>query len=277
MRNDKALFQSSRLLALAIMVAGVILLGGNVWSSSNKSRKEAGVVKVNNHTQTCKVLSAEKHNGHIKLSIRNDSKKNMTAFVVALSTRPGDLFTVKEEFAYSEIDFVIAPGATYEKAISIPPSLDNQKTIPLTLLAVVFDDKSAEGDPQVVRGIEHERFGERVQLMRTISLLNKMLEQPESKVSTYFDETFKRDLSDALNGPESDVLTQLKKERPRIMSNQRVDELPDQLKEGLHTGQEYVLQKLHDLETLRNTDAGKSFRGEIIRIRETCERIISRL
>ena len=277
MREGKALFQSSRLFAIATMIAGVVLLGGNVWSSSNKSKKEAGVVKVNNQTQTCTVLSAEKHKGHIKLSLRNDSQKDMTAFVVGISTRPGDLFTLKEEFAYSEIDFVIAPGAVYEKAISIPSSLDNQKTIPLDLLAVVFDDKSAEGDPQVVRGIENERFGEKVQLMRTISLLNEMLHQPENKISTYFDERFKRDLSDALNGPESDVLTQLKNERPRILSAERVDELPDQVKQGLHSGQEYVLQKLLELETLRNTQPGNSFRKEIIRIKETCERIVSRL
>jgi hypothetical protein len=275
MSKDKALFQSSRFIAIAAIVAGIILVGGNVWSSSKKSTKEA--VRVNNHTQTCQILAAQKHDGHIKLSLRNDSNKDITAFVVALSVRPGDLFTVKEDFAYSEIDFVIAPGEVYEKPIPIPSSLVNQKTIPLDLLAVVFGDKSSEGDYEVVRGIEDERLGEKIQLDETVSLLNEMLALQDSKLSTYFDHEFKRDLSRVLNPPEARLVVQLRKERPQIMNRQRPDELPQQIREGLHTGQEYVLGKVQDLENLQRTHGGTFSREEIKRFKQICERMLGRL
>src|SRR6185436_19062927 len=107
MKKYKSSFHSSRLFLFGIIVVGFIYLGGNVWSS-NKTQKNT--LRINNRTKSCQVIGAEKHNSHVKLTLRNDSEKNITAFVISSVSPQGDIFTVTEEFAYSEIDFVIAPG-----------------------------------------------------------------------------------------------------------------------------------------------------------------------
>jgi hypothetical protein len=159
MRKTHQTLRRLPLLGVATIIAGVVFLVGGARSSKSKSAD----VTISNKAQTCRVISATKLDRAITLLLTNDSAKNITAYVISFPTRRGDVFTVKEEFAYSEIDFVIGPGRTYKSTVDIPFRINSQETIDLQLSAVIFDDKSSEGDQQVVRGIEDERSGERLQ------------------------------------------------------------------------------------------------------------------
>lgn len=273
-KNKNVLYKRSLLFIIPIL-AGVIYLSGTVSPSAIRSRKS--IVKVNNHTQSCEVLAVEKHNGHVKLSLRNDSNKNITAFVISSTMSPNDIFIFTEEFAYSEGDLVIAPGSIYEKIIGIPSDLNNQKIILLDLSAVIFDDKSSEGDPQVAQRITDERSAEKVQFEQLIPLLDKMLVLSNRELPIYFNERFKRDLATGLSEAERDLLIQLKKEKPQIMNRQGTDELPEQIQVGLHTGKESISYKVQELENIPKTRGRNALREEILRIKQIYEKIITRL
>ncbi|MGA9772430.1 MAG: hypothetical protein WBV94_25580 [Blastocatellia bacterium] len=275
MPKYKALFQRSRFFIIVVLLVGFIYFGGNVWSS-NKSQK--GVVLINNRTQTLRVINAEKHEDHIKLSLRNDSQKSITAFVISSVISPRSTFAVKEELVYSAFDdsFIIA-GSVFEKSYGIPGSLKSQKNITLDLVAVVFDDKSSEGDPQVVQGIEDERLTEKMQFARAIPLIDRMLGLSNNKIQLYLKDNLKPDIMTALNIAKGDLLTKLRNERPQFLSQKGAEELPEPVEKGLNNGKEYFLQMIKDLENIQETEGGNALREEIIRTKQICERILSRL
>jgi len=275
MEQHKKLRHRRFLLFVMPALAGMVYLGGTVWSFSNNARKN--IVKVNNLTQSCTVLSAERHNGHVKLSFRNDSNKNITAFVISSVTSPRDVFTVTQEFAYSEVDFVIAPGSIYEMRFGIDSDLNNQRNPSIDLSAVIFDDKSSEGDPQVAQGIADERLACKARLVRFTPLLDKMLALLDNKLASYFNGQFKRDLATALSESEEELFIQLNKERPQIMSQQGEDKFPQQIQVGLHNGKGIISEKVRDLESLQKAQGEYALREKIIWLQQTYEKIISRL
>ena len=274
MTKYKASLQSSRFFIILVLLAGVIYFGGNVWSS-NKSQKSA--VLINNRTQTLQVTNAEKHEGHIKLSFRNDSSKSITAFVISSVISPKTTFTVKEELIYSELDSVITPGSIFEKTYGIPGSLKGRKNITLDLVAVVFDDKSSEGDPEVVQGIEDERLAEKILFARAIPLLDMMLTLPNNKMQLYLKDNLMHDLLTALNTAKGELLIRLKNERPQVATREGVEELSEPVEKGLTNGKEYLLAIIKDLENIQKTEDEDNVREEIIRTKQILEKILIKL
>jgi len=274
MTKYKASFQSSRFFIILVLLAGVIYFGGNVWSS-NKSQKSA--VLINNRTQTLQVTSAEKHEGHIKLSFRNDSSKGITAFVISSVISPKTTFTVKEELIYSELDSVITPGSIFEKTYGIPGSLKGRKNITLDLVAVVFDDKSSEGDPEVVQGIEDERLAEKTLFARAIPLLDMMLALPNNKMQLYLKDNLMHDLLTALNTAKGELLIRLKNERPQVATREGVEELSEPVEKGLTNGKGYLLAIIKDLENIQKTENEDNVREEILRTKQILEKILIKL
>ncbi|HKS39596.1 MAG TPA: hypothetical protein VJX74_03205, partial [Blastocatellia bacterium] len=89
MKTFRGSVQKSKLLGLVVITIGAVYLGGNVWSSTNKLQKNS--IQVNNRTQNCQVLSAEKYNGYVKLYLKNDSSKDITAFVISSAISPNTI------------------------------------------------------------------------------------------------------------------------------------------------------------------------------------------
>src|SRR5689334_10878031 len=155
---------------LIASLAGVIYLGSTVWSFSSKNKS---TVIVNNRTHSLEVLKAENHNGHLKLLMQNHSDKAITSYVFTYNPDAQTVETFREEFATSEADLVILPGSVYEKVLGFSPSFNGQGDITLNLSAVVFEDKSGEGDPVIIKGIEEDRLGQKIQLLRSLPILDR--------------------------------------------------------------------------------------------------------
>jgi hypothetical protein len=275
MNRYKVLLRSPRFFVIVVVIAGAIYLGGNAWSS-NKFQKS--IIKINNHTQTFQVINAEKHDGHIKLLFRNDSQKSITAFVISSTMGLGGVFSVKKELIYSAFDdSFITAGSVYEETFGIPGSLYNQKNITLDLMAVVFDDKSNEGDPQVVQGIEDERLAEKTQFARAIPLFDTMLGLSNSDMQSYLKANFKHDLLTALDIVKKDLRVQLKKESPQLMIQKETEESLEPVDNGLRSGREYLLEMIKDLENIQKPQGEETLREEIIRTRQILEKILNRL
>src|SRR5438132_9528310 len=101
------------LFLLVPTLIGVIYLGSTVLSSSPKSRK--GIIRVHNLTHSCDLSKVERHSDHIVVTVQNNSDKAITAFVLTSLIDPKTVYTMREEFAFSEGDNVIPPGQSYDK------------------------------------------------------------------------------------------------------------------------------------------------------------------
>ena len=155
--------------------------------------------------------------------------------------------------------------------------MNAQETPSLDLSAVIFDDKSSEGDLQFVQEIEDERLAEKIEFRRTITLLDKMLALSNNELQTYFNKDLKEDLFTTLNMSKKELAAQLVKERPQMMISKETDEISESIQIGLQSGREYVYQKIQYLETIQQTQDKSTLREEIIQIKQTYQKMINRL
>ncbi len=89
----------------------------------------------------------------------------MTAFVITI----GNDFRITEDFITSEIpDKVgIKSQKIFEKTYPISATL---RTAPVTLQAVVFEDKTGDGDPIIFEDLRDTHLGQAVQLKRFLKV-----------------------------------------------------------------------------------------------------------
>ncbi len=202
---SKSILRKKLLLPLIFAIAGLTYLGTTVLSSGSK---KDGIVRVNNSTHSCELLSAEKHNGYLSVRVQNNSNKGMTALVLTSRIDSRTVFTFKEEFAFSEANLVIAPGNYYDKMISIPGSLNRQNEITLSLSAVFFEDNSSEGDQEIVRDVEDNRLGEKLQLMKALPILDKIAGLSDNDIGRYWSKTARHEFQAALDAQDTELLIQ---------------------------------------------------------------------
>jgi hypothetical protein len=271
MSKHKSLFQRSRLFIVIFAIAAVVYFGSNVWSS-NKSQKS--VVKINNRTRTCQVIGAEKHNGHVKVAIQNNKDKAITAYVLTSRSDSQTVFTFKEEFASSEGDEVILPGQVYEASIGIPDSLNRQPEINLNLSAVFFDDKSSEGDEEIIHNIEDNRRGEKIQFMKVLPVLDKLSRLSDTEISSYWNQSAQQDFEVALKASDVESLIQLNKKSP---GNRETNIESEEFKSGAQAGKESILRGYQELKDIREKEGAGALRERIIRIRDLYAKRITKL
>jgi hypothetical protein len=273
--NQLTLPLRKRLLYLLIpALVGMVYLGTTVSSFYKKVKDQ---VTFTNRTKSCEVVGAERHQGRIKLVLRNNSDKAITAFVITCRTSPRDVFSVKVEFAYSENDFSIVPGSTYEKVFGLDSEANNRENPTLDLSAVIFDDKSSEGNSQIVQAIEDERLAEKIELLEVMPLLDKMLKLRDDELPSYLKNSLNGEVSAALNLSKKDVMARLFKERPYRGWSSGADELPEPVRIGLQSAKEYISQKTQYLQNVHQTQGTSVLRDEIRWVKQTYEKMIERL
>src|SRR6185369_15648871 len=117
-------------------------------------------------------------NGEVELSLRNRYSKNITACAVSVN---GSITEV--DFAFSELEDQrgLSPESVYEQKYSFARRVNKsaaRQNLDISILAVVFDDKTGDGDPKFVTEILDTRLGSKIQLTRIIALLNDALNLP---------------------------------------------------------------------------------------------------
>jgi len=257
-------------LLLVPVLVGIVYLGGTVLSSSSKSPK--GTVKINNLTHSCEILSAEKHNGHIKISFRNNNDKAITAYVFS-NTEANDSYSVAEEFAFSEGDAVISPGQIYDKVIGIPAYLNRRDEVVFNLSAIMLEDSIGEGDPKIIRNIKDYRLGEKVQLMKALPVIDKLLRLSDTEIPVHWDKTARHDFEVALDAPDTDWLIQLNK---GPLNNHDPDN-KSQFELGIQSGKEYVLRKHQEMKDMVELQGTAGMREDLTTLRDLYAKMIARL
>lgn len=262
----------SFLCLLTFFLVGLGYFGSGVRSSVVEKEKTIGL---NSFAPSVHVVRAERYSGHIKVALRNDSSRSVTSFVMASSLPDGGLFTVKEEFVYSENAMVIGPGKDYEKEFSIPSSLNQMTHLSVSLLTVVFDDKTYEGDRDIAQKIADERSGEKIQLVRVVSLMRSKLELSDRDLKAYLTEDAETEFEKNLDLSSPSFKADVKRVRPQLARKAISDDsIPDELERGARTAMESILRKL---QVLKYSHGNESLRDQLSNLKKQYEMTISKL
>ena len=239
------------LIITLVFVCALVLSIGAARKSGNGSRKQDGTPQIQsitprvlNNTRSFELTDARQNldvgGRRVELSLRNRYDKNITAWAVSVN---GLLNTM--DFVYSEGEdrIGIIPEAIYTTTFGYVQNHQGvaaRQDLDIKVLAVVFDDKSGDGDQQLVAGLLDWRRKSKERLTRIIALLDRDL-----KSLATIDDT-------AFNGVRSRLSSLAV---PSHGPNERDD----------------VLRWLGE------HDRDLSPRERIERVKETCENLLARL
>ena len=134
------------------------------------------------NTGSLNLLSQERIDRRFETRMQNTSNKSITAYVTAVCNVPES----STDFAIG--DHSIEPGGIVEITTPVA-TLSNMCgsaiTHPtITILAVVFDDRTSRGEFRFAKGVLDNRRGNRIQLKRINDLLTKALKWPDADKPT---------------------------------------------------------------------------------------------
>ena len=246
------------LVALLLVVTILIVAASRSQKTGPPAQQNAKVV---NNTKGLQVISAVHNGGELYIAFRNDYEKNVMAYVISISnSQSREQYT--EEFAYSGfVDAGIPPHSTYEKRI---PFVESNERI--NIEAVFLDGGSADGNAAVIQDTKDDRLAARIQIERTLKLLDNHLKLPGPKTNAEMGK-LKSEIVSELEAPEADSLAALKQLEPARYGNS----LSEHTRNALGEGKQRVLGEFHDVE------AAQDAREELLKLKEHYGRVLRRL
>jgi hypothetical protein len=197
MKRSKAFLRSS---SVPIVVFAVLVLFLSI-GAARKSGSQPGnqdwtqklqsiTPRVQNKTRSFEITRARQNRGVSgsgpELSLRNGYDKNITAFAVSVNG-----LIALSDFVYSESEDgrAIAQGAVYTRWFgnvrrSAHRPAPAQEDFDIEVLAVVFDDKSSDGDKEAIGFLLDQRLKSKRLLTRVVDLLNEDLDSSRTSDDT---------------------------------------------------------------------------------------------
>lgn len=167
----------------------------------------------------------------VELSLRNGYEKNITAWAVSVN---GLLNTM--DFVYSEGEdrIGIIPEAVYTTTFGYAQNhhaVAARQDLDIKVLAVVFDDKSGDGDQQLVAGLLDWRRKSKERLTRIVALLDRDLNSLGAIDDTAFNGVKSRlsSLAVSSHGPNErdDVLRWLGEHARDLSPRERIERVKE--------------------------------------------------
>jgi len=154
-------------LLVTLLVLSTAIVAG-IYSPGRQSKPKS-------LTDAVEIVEKIAGDGATKIAFRNVSNKNINALQVAVS---GSVFTV-EFLDADEPKQKLPPGEIYQEWFPTRTS-----GVDVSVLAVVFDDKTGAGDSRLVQEVLETRRGVKKQLMRFGVLLRQSLSSPNIDATT---------------------------------------------------------------------------------------------
>lgn len=145
--------------------------GGAPLRSSTGINSQDRPPKLSNRTSGFEAVKVETNNGRVRLTLKNNYNKTITAY--AIST--GDNTHSLHELPFEDL---LTPGSTRNQDVRLPSEGN------IIVLAVVFDDRSNDGDATAAKEINDYRFGKKTQYERIVPLLNKVLAARDNELES---------------------------------------------------------------------------------------------
>lgn len=184
-------------------------------------------------TRGDEVLTANVLNNQVRITLKNNHIDTITAFAISI----GDT-TIKEDFAYSEINFGIEPGDTFQKSYSSSPSPGSELPS-VYLLTVLLKNGTNDGNFKVAQEMRDSRLGQKTQILRTLKVLEK------EELSRQDLNIIKGKIVSALNTGEVETRSILQE-----LTSRSDTKLSDNLRNGLQWGREKMLRRFEAVEQL---------------------------
>ena len=240
MRSKKAGQVTSLVAVIVFIFACVVFNGASARTSKNAAPQQEGPMpKLMNYVSAFKVESFERVKDDFILRLRNISDKGISAY--SYSFGPVNRPTNRHDTDGLIGDIVIYPDAVEEIQIPAIALVRSAKGSPrhesiINIAAVVFEDRTVEGDQKITAFITDRRLGEKIQLERIHRLLKE-----------------------ALNTTGGDITSKLSNLEARIaaLSEEPETGQSDAVKTGLHSAKENVLYLLRDHLTTGAVDINK--------------------
>jgi len=227
--------------------------------------------EVVNKTSALQVVTLQKTGTDVQLTLKNGYQGNITAFAIS----PGS-YSIRSDLAFN--GYVIAPGDSYTQRFTLPnPQVlaDGSVLQPvITILSVIFEDGSSDGERQVAHEIMDTRLGHKEQMA---SILAQLL-----KISDSSDD----DLPEAVNRARTNLTNlPVKIERGTSLHPGSVDDSARERAQaeasfyhefGRHNARAEALLDLERLDQERRR-RGNSFRQQLLNLIGTYSKRQSRL
>jgi hypothetical protein len=219
--------------------------------SASASPQELTVIS---QTKGAEVLTAQVVDNEVKIKLKNNHQDTITGFAISLNGT-----TIKVDFAQSGVNVGIEPGDTLEESYPLSPSPTGELPT-LHLLTVLLKNGARDGNVKVAREMEDVRLGEKIQILRTLRILEKQGKDLK---------TIKSDIEAALNAGELETLSTLKELQP----TRNDSKLSDHVRNGLQWGRETLQHRLEAIEQLPS----ESQEHALIRLKERSQFVLAKL
>lgn len=219
--------------------------------SASASPQELTVIS---QTKGAEVLTAQVVDNEVKIKLKNNHQDTITGFAISLNGT-----TIKVDFAQSGVNVGIEPGDTLEESYPLSPSPTGEPPT-LHLLTVLLKNGARDGNVKVAREMEDVRLGEKIQILRTL----RILEKPSKDLKT-----IKSDIEAALNAGELETLSTLKELQP----TRNDSKLSDHVRNGLQWGRETLQHKLEAIEQLPS----ESQQEALTMLKERSQKLLAKL
>lgn len=243
------------ILIMILLVVFTMVLNARNRRASTSSEE----ITVISRTRGDEVLTAETVNNQVRVRLKNNRKETITAFAIGFAD-----MTIREDFAYSEVNFGIEPGDTFQKDYPVSPLPTGSELPTLYLLTVLLKDGTKDGDSKVAQQIQDERLGEKAQILRTLRVFEKKGHLRKDL------EMVKSDIMAALDTGESETRIILNELQPALRND---DKLSDDLRNGLQWGREKMLRRFEVLEQ----QPAESWERAFLELKERTHKVFQKL
>ncbi len=228
----------------AILLSGIIVFNiANTNKKSSSRQREINIqdIKLTNKTSAFKISSIEKAGRHIQLTFVNEYKKSITGFQASIGKTQ-----ITEELIVNEKNF-IPPGAEFTKIYAVQ-SLMAEKGV--SILAVFFEDGTADGDPVYIRELNEIRAG-------------------RAKIFDYF----LPQIQGAIDSPDGELPKAFYNLKNKVSSFYTNDESKGYYEYGIQEGLQDLLEEINNVE--HNASIG--IRANLKSFKERYQKMLIRL
>ena len=132
-----------------------------------KARLRVEDIKIESYARGLSIIKLERKDDLLHISLRNDYPKTITRYTIGI----GSMIT-GAEMLNGDDSILRHPSEEWLEKTPIQPDTD---TLGIRLLAVIFHDRTTDGDPVFVNRIVLERLGMKMQRERALDLVRNVL------------------------------------------------------------------------------------------------------
>jgi hypothetical protein len=169
--------ESWRMSGLALTVVCGAVVSTGVWLPQTRSDSQDNLPRIKNETVSFQLVSEQRVGDELVVRFKNVSTLTITGYTLSLAQE-----RIGADFFANTSQKGVGPGAVEDVRIPLI-NLSSQSQKRVTLLTVVFEDRTYEGDFQAAKVILDRRLGYLTQMGRIRSLLFAAAKVPDQDAS----------------------------------------------------------------------------------------------